>query len=172
MPKPNRKPYVPPRKIYKIEVEDGAYTGLFARLRSVPTGRFMDLAAMAEGFDLDSLKSAHTNTKNTADALAVFGQMRSLFEAFAKALIEWNVELPEDPDDEDSPLVPVPPTFEGIMSQDMDLVMFLVGEWLSAVGGTSPPLGATPKTADGSNDAASQEMTLADLSQPLSSVPS
>lgn len=167
-----RKAFVPKRKIYKIEVDTPGhpFEDMFVRARSVPMGKYMDLAAMHDGIDLDSLKAA--GVEETTEAFKAFASMRELFLAFGKALIEWNIEEPADPDDDDSPLVPVPATFDGLMSQDFELVMFLVTEWLGAMGGTTAPLGQMPKQGGNSNGADSPETALAALSRPLSSVPS
>jgi hypothetical protein len=58
---------------------------------------------------------------------------RDMLTMFANALIEWNLE------DENG--VPVPPTLEGIESQDLPFVLSLVEAWTSILAGTSEDLG-------------------------------
>lgn len=165
-----RRGFTPKRKIFRIEIEDGEYAGLFARVRGVPLGQFMDLAALAEGVDIESMRAGENRVPGAA-ALEAFGSMRKLFEGFAKALIEWNLEEPQDQEDDESPMVPVPPTVEGVMSQDFELIMFVVGEWIGAMGGTTPPNAGMPRPVDGPSGQAFPVETLAEASRPLSAVP-
>lgn len=148
--------YRPKTKIYRIE-PGGEYEGLVVRVRSVPVGQFMALADLADGIDAESIAGTSLD-----EAAAKFGQIGQLFEALADALIEWNVE-----DDDGQP---VPATLEGLYRQDFDLVMFLVGEWIGAMGGISGPLEQKPTGSAPSN--VPESLGLAGLSTPLSDVPS
>jgi hypothetical protein len=110
--------YTPPRKIYRIEPDDGhQYHGLVVRIRSVPLGQFLALSELA-------------------DAATAMAGMKDLFGELGAALVDWNVT-----DDEG---LPVPATAAGLHSQDFDFGMFIFGEWLDAMGGVPAPLEPRP----------------------------
>ena len=56
-----------------------------------------------------------------------------LFEAFARNLIDWNLERLVDPNDPAGPREPVPATPEGIADQDDAFMIQVVMGWLSTV---------------------------------------
>jgi len=148
--------YKPKRKIYRIE-PSGDYEGLVVRVRSVPVGQFMALADLADGVDSEALSGMASG-----EAISKFSQIGKMFEAFADALIEWNVE------DDDG--APVPATLNGLYSQDFDMVMFLFGEWIGAMGGISGPLEQKPTGSEPTS--APESLGLASVSTPLSDEPS
>ena len=115
--------FVPPVKVYRIVAEDGIYAGLTAKVRSVPLGEFMALAGLADGLDAST-------------AASKFAEMGKLFAALADALVEWNLTTESDE--------PVPADLSGLYAQDLDLALFLIGEWIGAMGGVSGPLGTPP----------------------------
>ena len=166
-----KQKYVPPVKIYQIEVDDGGiYDGTWLRIKSVPAGRYISLLQLAEGIDIEELKAGKATAEESS---ATFRQMIELFGEFSKKLIEWNVEEQLDPDDEsdDPETRPVPATSEGVMSQEFDFIMFLIGEWMGAMGGVSGPLETKPNDSETLSSEAF-EAELASLSLPSSPVPS
>lgn len=126
--------FVVGEKTYRLVWEPGTdYAGMEVRVRSIPLGGFLqvtELARLAAG-DLSSL---------TPEDVA---GLRGFFEVIAGCLVSWNLEQPGG--------TAVPPTVEGLLSLPMDLVMAIVGQWTSTVGGVAPPLpsgsggGGTPK---------------------------
>lgn len=105
--------YVPQRRTFKLRFEDEDMQGLQVRARSVPLGTFLDLVKL--------LDVADTSSVNREDARKV----DQLFAGFAKALVDWNLEEPEG--------VPVPATFEGLKSQDIDFSLHIVRAWIGAL---------------------------------------
>lgn len=121
--------YKPKRKIFKL-VEFPEYEGLEVEARSVNTGQFLKIVSLAAR--LESLGG--DESKFTAEDVAT---IERLFGLFAKVLRSWNL-MDEDEDGND---VPVPPTLEGLLSQDLDLVMEVIGVWIDAVGGVDAETG-------------------------------
>jgi hypothetical protein len=159
--------WTPPRRVYRIEPTSGPYKGLEARINGVPLGQFMALANLAESFDPEEAKG-----RSTREMMGEFAEIAKMFENLADALVEWNVELPPIGADPDSDYAePVAPNLAGLYRLDFDLVMWMFGEWVTAMGGVSGPLGTTPSPGANSSGAAS-EQSLASLSRPLSPVPS
>lgn len=115
------------RKVYRLRFESADMAGLVVRARSVPLGQFLDLAGMA-GSPADGKLSA----ESVKDALG-------LFEGFASALVDWNVE------DDDGP---VPATLDGIRSLDIDFGLAVVMAWLEAIADVSPPLGSSSNVGE------------------------
>jgi hypothetical protein len=121
--------YKPKRKIFKL-VEFSDYEGLEVEARSVNTGQFLKIVSLATR--LESLGS--DESKFTAEDVAT---IEKLFGLFAKVLRSWNL-MDEDEGGND---VPVPPTLDGLLSQDLDLVMEVIGVWIDAVGGVDAETG-------------------------------
>lgn len=111
-------------KVFRLRFADGEYEGLEVEMGSLPVGKLMRLAALAEQAD----------TKD-------FGVLRELFETMAAGLKRWNLE------DDDG--VPVPTTLAGIESQDLDFVTTVIATWLEGMAGVSAPLG--PSSSSGSS---------------------
>lgn len=101
------------RNIYKLKFQD-ELAGLEVQARSVPTGTFLDVAAVAAQAERDLSKAT------------------ALFSEFADALISWNVE------DEDGK--PVPADLDGVRSLEFGLAIQIIRAWLDAMGGISAPL--------------------------------
>ncbi len=104
--------YVRQRKVYRLRFDDEDMNGLEVRAKSVPLGAFLDLV---------KLMDIETRNVSPEDA----EKIDKLFEGFAGALIEWNLEEPEG--------VPVPATFEGLKSQDIDFSMQILRAWIAAL---------------------------------------
>jgi hypothetical protein len=108
-------------KVYKLRFEDDEYDGLVVRARSIRLGAFLELSTLV-GVDPTSMRPEDT------------AKIEQLFQAFAGALVDWNLE------DEDG--TPVPATFEGLASQEADFVLPIVKAWFAAVASVPRPLPA------------------------------
>lgn len=129
--------YVRQAKVYKLVFDDPDMNGLVVRARSVPMNVFLSIAQAAEGVDItdpEAVKELATPEN--------MGMVGTLFEAFAHALVEWNLQ---EQVEDDGPVVDVPPTLEGIYSQDMDFILKVIEAWMTAIAGVSNPLaGSSP----------------------------
>lgn len=110
-----------PAKTYRLVFEDPAFDGLEIRARSVPVGMFVKLVALA------------ANAKGSA-----VPEIAELFDAFAGALVEWNLTDV----DADGKEVPVPATREAVHAQDVDFMLAIALAWMQAIGDVDAPLGA------------------------------
>lgn len=110
--------YVRQRKIYRLRFEDPDMNGLIVRARSVPMGELLAIGTAAADFE---------NGSRDPQGL---GQM---FEVFASALVEWNLEEPDG--------TPVPTTVDGLYAQDIDFLMEIIQAWIEAIQGVAGPLG-------------------------------
>lgn len=104
------------KKTYRLVwPEDHESHGLVVRIRSLSMREMLNLRRPDEDSDL---------TDDSAVAL------------FASKLVSWNLE------DEDTG-EPVPPTLDGVLDQDNDFVLEMIGAWTAAAAGVSPPLGGS-----------------------------
>lgn len=110
--------YTPNRKVFKLRFE-GEYEGLEVKVRSIPLGQFLKFAGLLE---IDTRNPSSEDMK----------ELEALFGSFAKVLIEWNLE------DEDG--APVPCNSEGLLSQDLDMVLTIILEWSNALSSVARPL--------------------------------
>ncbi len=108
--------YVRERRIFRLKFADEDMGGLEVRAASVPLGTFLE---MVELMDVE-VRGIGPDDARKVDRL---------FEGFARALVSWNLEEPEG--------VPVPATFEGLRSQDIDFAMKILRAWVEAL--TSVP---------------------------------
>lgn len=108
--------------------EKHRFHGLTMKVRSVKLGDFTKVIAMAGMAEKAMDESASDALK--AEALEA---MDSLFNAFSKALVSWDME------DEDG--TPIPASREGLDMLDFEFVLPLVQEWMQAIGGVSQELG-------------------------------
>lgn len=102
--------YRPPRKIYDLDFTGTEYEGLAVKMRGLTVG---------EELQLDELR--------TGD-----GAERRGFELMTSLLVAWNIE-----DDQGQP---VPPTFEGVCSQDSVMIGAVIDALKAAVSGVPDPL--------------------------------
>lgn len=112
--------YRPKRKVYRLAFEDADMGGLVIRAHSTSLGGLLAALGVLV-IDTDDLRPED------------LARLHELFETFAAALVEWNVE-----DDRGQP---VPATFEGVKSQDADFVLVVIRAWVDAVSGVPAPLG-------------------------------
>jgi len=105
--------YRPKQKIYTLDFEDPEFEGLEVRIRGLTTGQVMDIdAARADG----------------GDAAIV-----AMLQLMAERLVEWNVDHPVTGE-------PVPTTFEGVRSLDVDFNWAIIDAWQNAAAGVRAPL--------------------------------
>jgi len=134
--------YKPKQKTYKLVFEDEELAGLTVKVKSASVGTLLEITGLLKGlgsFDPDNI---------TADDLP---HLNKLFELFSDALVSWNVE--EDVKDEETGEVvarPVPPTLEGVKSQDADFIMGIISSWAAALASSaSVPAPLAPRSSDG-----------------------
>lgn len=109
------------RKTYLLEFEDPEFEGLMVEVTSAPLGQFIDLSNMAQ-------------LAEQKDEAAAVEATLTLFKSFADCLVTWNLE-----DENDKP---VPATFEGLKTLDVEAAMYIIQSWMTAIGGVSAPLGS------------------------------
>lgn len=145
-PAPNRAVrraagFVTKRKVLRLTfADDTEYAGLEVRARKVPLGTFLELLALADTARVGEGLSAEDLGEDE------IGALKGLFTGFAEALVSWNLQEPvlDAEGEETGEVVDVPATAEGLMGQEMDLGMAVVGAWMEAVGGgVAAPLGPT-----------------------------
>lgn len=121
--------YQPPRNTYVLVFDDPAMEGLEVKCRSVPVRTFTGL-----------IRLAAADNPSGAD----MAEIDRLFNEFGKALVSWNVTETDDDGkerlDDNGDAIPVPPTREGVDSQDVDWAMNVAFSWLQAIGGVPAPL--------------------------------
>lgn len=122
--------YKPKRKIYNLDFEGTEHEGLAVSVRGLDTGQYMDL--------WDAKTEAETG-----------GETGRVLHLLAGQLISWNVE--------DELGQPVPPTLDGIKSQDLDFNLSIVNAWTTAMAGVPAPL-EQPSTDGGPSLEASLPM--------------
>ena len=115
--------FVRERRAYRLVFEDDL-AGLEVVAQSVGLGDYFVISELA-------------SVKLPLSAADV-GKFRKLLKAFADVLVSWNLES--------SLGVPVPATYEGLLTQDPYLIVSVVGAWMDAIAGVSGPLG--PPSSD------------------------
>ena len=106
-------------RTYRLAFADPEYEGLEVVCRSMSVNDMLDMAALAQGVDETNLAAS-------------MAQVRRLFEMFASSLKSWNIE-----DDDDTP---VPATYDGVMSQDLSVMLKVVMSYIEATASVPPPL--------------------------------
>lgn len=120
--------YNPGAKIYRLKFTDR--DGLIVRVLSLPIGDFLAVVKMAD------------IARSVSDDEAL-EELTTLLDILAKYLVSWNIELPVDPTDENSPVEPVPANRDGLNRLDFELTIEIVFSWIDAVAGVATPLGKT-----------------------------
>lgn len=126
-----RSGFRPKRKIYKLVFKTQDMAGLEVAMRPVSIESMMKMLKVADAAKSDSV---------SAD------EVGALFRRFSSALEHWNVE--------DDAGEPVPATYEGVATQDLDFVMAVFEAWFEAVmdvdptsPGGSPSGGTSPEAS-------------------------
>lgn len=133
--------YRPKRKTYVLKFEGEEYKGLEVKIRGLNTGQLLDIdTARADGGD---------------------EAIRAMLHLMANQLVEWNVE------DDDKP---VPMTFEGVCSLDLDFNWAVINAWQNAMAGVPDPLESGSTSGEPSLVASIPTETLS-LPQPSTAVP-
>ena len=115
--------YVRERKVFRLRFDDPEMDGLVVRARTISLGQFLDVVGLRE-----------VNPQQMSRE-----ELAKLFEAFAGALIDWNLEEPEG--------VPVPATLEGMHRQEPDFILTIIAAWVDALTSVPRPLG--PASSNG-----------------------
>lgn len=102
-------------KTFRLAFED--MPGLEVVMRSVPVGKLMDMAGLADDF---------------GNGKASTGQVSDLFTMFADQLVSWNLE--------DDAGQPVPADLAGVRGLDTDMVMAIFEGWFGELTQAPPPL--------------------------------
>ena len=118
--------YVRERRIFRLKFADEDMGGLVVRASSVPLGAFLELVEL---MDVEGRGIGPDDAR----------KVDRLFEGFARALVDWNLEEPEG--------TPVPATFEGLKRQDIDFAMKVLRAWVEAL--TSVPDFLPPGSSNG-----------------------
>jgi len=141
--------YRPQPKLYKLVFDD--HPGLVCRARSTSVGGFLEISKLSD-------------IANPNDPQAC----RELFRLFSNVLVSWNLEQSMDGplDDNDDPLWlegdPVPVTLDGIMTQDLEMVLEIIEGWMEAAAGVSAPLA---KPSSGGRPSLVESLPMVPLSQ-------
>jgi hypothetical protein len=140
--------YVPKRTLYKLDFSQTEHAGLEVTTKSASMAALLDILGLADSVETAGVKNADR------------GQMEQLFGLFDEVLVSWNVET------EDGEAVPA--TKAGLLSQDPEFVMTVIGAWAQAMAKAPPNLPGG--SSSGSNPVeASIPMTPAAPSNPQSS---
>lgn len=112
------------KKIFKLVWPEGDENhGLEVRATSCSTGDLIHIMGLVK-----AVKAAEKDDQSDAS----LDMIDTLFGAFAKCLVGWNLE--DDALTEDGPVTqPVPATKSGLESQDLDFVMSIISAWMGAV---------------------------------------
>lgn len=110
------------KKIFDLDFTGTPLDGLNVEARSAPIGLFMQIGQLADSFD---------NVED-ADAAKILGVMTELVDTFAQVLIAW--DLLDDNDE------PVPANAQGLLSLEMDELMFVITAWQNAAAAVPAPL--------------------------------
>lgn len=135
------------QKTYNLVWGEGqAYPGLEVRMRGLSVGELLEMITLMEKVTTDKLTGSG-------------GALEKLFGVFSAALLGWNLE------EEDGK--PVPATLKGVEAQDLDFVMDVTGEWMTALAGVPPTSsGGSPS---GGTSPEERTLGLASLSGSLAS---
>ena len=96
------------RKVYNLDFTETEYEGLEVKVRGLTTGEYLEIVSLsAPGTEGDK-------------------ETESMLRMFANHLVSWNLL------DEDTNL-PVPTTYEGVVTNDFVMNMFIINAWTDAL---------------------------------------
>jgi hypothetical protein len=126
-----------PKRTYKLVFQQPDLQGLEVRVRSLPLGRYLEMASIANatrGEQIEHLPAA--------------------FEALGECLVDWNLT-----EETDKPGIerPVPCSLEGLYSQEPDIGLAIFVAWFEAMSSVSGPL-VPPSSSGGPSPVASLKM--------------
>jgi hypothetical protein len=107
------------KKLYQLQFEADELDGFECIASGTTLRRFIEITALSE-----ELKTPEGRTKENVE---------KQFSLFAEYLVSWNLD-----DDDD---VPIPCTFEGLQTQEFDLVMAIMAAWMQAIATVPDDLG-------------------------------
>lgn len=137
----------PKNKRYRLLFgDDTGHPGLEVTMRGMSAKEYLRIMRHMVGLNITEM----TN-ESVAAAETVIGLM-------ADYVTEWNLE-----DDDGKP---VPPTAESLLDQDLDLVLAVLTQWTTAIGGVAPPL---PSSSNGGGSYPEASIPMVPLSPNLSS---
>lgn len=140
------------KKLYRLKFVDSDLDGLEVLMRSVSTGRMLEIQEMA------SASKAAVASKGDGDDPMDMSAVKSMVGMIADAMVSWNLE-----DDDDTP---VPATTEGLLDQDIDFLMQIVTAWTEAIAGVAAPL---ERSSTGGVNALEVSLPMETLSSSLAS---
>jgi hypothetical protein len=127
--------FVKQKKIFKLVWDKTSdYPGLVVRAGSLSTGdmlKITNLARFAE--DADNVGAE---------------QISEMFQTFALALVDWNLE-----EEVDGEVKAVPATIDGLYAQDFDFVMEIINRWMASITNVPDGLGKESTSGDQSLEA-------------------
>lgn len=113
------------RKVYKLDFSDTGYDGLEVQVTGLTTGEYLDFVLLSSGATKEEGGNQET---------------QQMLRMLSEHIVSWNLE------DENGE--PVPSTFEGLKSNDLDMNMFVVNAWIAAM--SSVPEATEKKSLTGS----------------------
>jgi hypothetical protein len=135
---PAAKGFKPKRTLYRLDFSGSDLEGLEVDARGASMKELIDLLQGADAI------SELTELDEGQDAGKIAEQLREMVAPFARKLHAWNLL---DDDDE-----PVPASLDGLLSQDLDFIVALMGAYGQIMTQAPPPL-----PAGSSSGATSQE---------------
>lgn len=144
IPEPDDEaPFIVEPTIYRLTWPEGdPYHGLVVRVRSLPMGTFLAIAPQ-----VDMLRQVQPEDLTTEN----IGVILEPFRMIGDHLVSWNLRRKVGDD-----VSSVPASFEGLLSQEVDLIKAIITAWVAASGTVSDPLG--PKSWPGASDAQLAEL--------------
>jgi hypothetical protein len=123
------------RRTFRLNFDGTDLQGLWVRAHSLPIGTLLELLAMA-----GEVEHGVATQKMNAEQLKV---VTDLFDGFSAALLGWNLtnKVLDNDGNDTGGRVRVPPTTEGMLGQDTDLVMPIIMAWIEAASGVAKDLG-------------------------------
>lgn len=107
----SKRPYKRERPVFALKFADGDFEGLEVMARSLPLRGF---------FEIQKLSAKADEDPEVAE---------ELMHKLAAVLVSWNLVGEDDR--------PVPPTYDGLVEQDLPFVLAILNAWMDAV--TSVP---------------------------------
>lgn len=150
--------YKPDRTFHVLDFSETPLAGLEITMRACSVDMLLDLVTLPVRADEIEDRAKAEAVAGTLDMGEMRKQLRDLFGPVAKLLKSWNV------DDDDGQ--PVPPTLDGLLSQELEFVSQVIEAYTSALSQAPPPLPGTSPAG-----ASSQERSL-DLAGASESLPS
>lgn len=109
-------------KVYELDFSGTELDGLTVTAKSAPIGLFMQIGQLADRLD----------GVGDADMTQILGVVNELVDTFAQVLVSWDLL-----DDNDQP---VPASPAGLLTLEIDELMFLIGAWQTAAAAVPAPL--------------------------------